>query len=129
MKTTKTLIAALGIALLGVGAAQADEVAKTRAEVRAETVYAAQHGDLNDFSEGATNVDPLARTVVGKSRAQVVNETLAARASGELFQYGEHDQAAVDDQFVSTKSRAEVRAQAIDALRHGGLSQGQWTQG
>lgn len=129
MNTTKTLIAALGIALFGVGAAQADEVAKTRAEVRAETVYAAQHGDLNNFGEGATNVDPLARSVVGKSRAQVLNETLAAKARGELFQYGENDQAALDDRFVSTKSRAEVRAEAIDALRHGGLSQGQWTQG
>jgi Domain of unknown function (DUF4148) len=61
--------------------------------------------------------DSLAGFVSTKSRAEVVAETVAARAAGTI-RYGESasDPAST---FVSTKSRAEVRAELREAQRLG----------
>jgi hypothetical protein len=53
--------------------------------------------------------DPLAGFVSTKSRAEVVAETVAARAAGTI-RYGESANDPVST-FVSSKSRAEVRAE------------------
>lgn len=125
--TTKALIAAIGIGLAGFGTAQAQDMdmSKSRAEVAAETMQAAEQGLLDNYTEGATNVDPLAMTGAEKSRSEVASETAEAKASGELYQYGQAAPAAVDDEGVSMKSRDEVSDQAAHATRHQGLGQGQ----
>jgi hypothetical protein len=89
----KTLIAAVTLALIGAAPAFAQEAtsdawmdiasSKSRAEVQTELQQARASGLTRSWSAGY--IEPMK---AGKTRAEVVSATLAARASGELEQIG-----------------------------------------
>jgi hypothetical protein len=90
LKTTTTFACAvLAMALLGSGAAQAQEAtpdtwmqittSKSHQQVREELVKARKDGTTRAWSAGYMEPSPVSRT-----RAQVQAETIAARNSGEL---------------------------------------------
>jgi len=104
--------------------AQADTVALTRDEVKAELVAARAEGEL---STEADNHGPLIRDqeFVGiRTRDEVKNEIALARADHELNTAA--DNGPVERVFyVSTKTRADVKAETINAMASGqSLSQG-----
>lgn len=124
----KSLIAAAAIALVAspMAFAQDAPVAKTRAEVQAELAQARANGSLNFGDREVGNFEPIAST---KSRAQAQAELAQARADGSLNavsteSYGVPAPAAA----ASTKTRAEVRAETINALKAERLNQREGNQ-
>ncbi|HSI48126.1 MAG TPA: hypothetical protein VLA61_07655 [Ideonella sp.] len=104
--------------------AQPDTVALTRDEVKAELVAARAEGEL---STEADNHGPLIRDeeFIGiRTRDEVKNEIALARADHELNTAS--DNGPVERVFyVSTKTRADVKAETISAMASGqNLSQG-----
>lgn len=64
-----------------------------------------------------------------KTRAEVIAELKAARANGEVS-FGDHYGYDIARKpFVSTKTRAEVRSETIEAMKAGNLSQGSEPRG
>lgn len=64
-----------------------------------------------------------------KTRAEVIAELQAARANGEVS-FGDHYGYEIARKpFVSTKTRAEVRQETIEAMKAGNLSQGSESRG
>lgn len=141
---TKHVIAAAAIAFLGsstafaqsstddlqhFGASQPSTV--SRAEVRAEVQRAMAAGDLVTPSDvAATAVATRAKTpevdavrvaqkpqAAGKTRAEVNAELAQARADGSLTRPS--DVNAFDNAVASTRTRDEVRKEAIAATRSG----------
>jgi hypothetical protein len=107
MNTTKTLIAAAFVALMGANAASAQEAIP---------------------ATWANEVAPHAASTT--TRAQVKAELAVARANGELSTSSDNYGTVASVPFVSTKSRAEVKSETLHAMAAGaGLSQGDRTGG
>lgn len=125
----KTLIASISLALVGV-ASHASEATQfvnepstlSRTEVRAELARAIARGELEQRGEsyGSVAAHNLNRAAP-LSRAAVIAELQQARADGSLDGPSDTYGSFRAGDFVSTLTRAEVRAQ----VRSGGLSRGE----
>lgn len=97
----------------------------TRAEVRAEVVQARRSGTLYSYGEGAD----IGRSVVAAStdasratRAEVRGAYLQAARAGNLPSFGEGadiGEVAIADPNAVQRTRAEVYAEALHAVRNG----------
>lgn len=127
----KTLIASIVVAL-GAAPAFASDATQfateastaSRAEVQAELTRAVTAGELNVPGEayGTVAVGSASSRQQGLTRAAVIAELQRARADGELRIAGESYGSFRPSELVSTRTRAEVRAQ----VRSGGLSRGNY---
>ncbi|CAN7763091.1 DUF4148 domain-containing protein [Pseudorhodoferax sp. LjRoot39] len=109
-----TTVAALGFA------SQVQAQTMTRDQVRAEYLQARDQGHLPAYGEvGDTQQMPSTRSNV--TRAQVLQELAA---SGPV-QTGEGADASVPTPIGSQRTRAEVRAEAVRAVRNGTIPGGE----
>lgn len=127
----KNALAALALLVAGTSAFAQTELelqhfgasqpsATTRAEVRAEVIKARANGELVSPTEAdvAAVVQKPAVVTAGKTRAEVRAEVLKARADGSLDRRAELD-FYNDTAVASTRSRDEVRKEAVAATRSG----------
>ena len=126
--STKNFAALATVALALAGAsvtAFAADTGLTREQVRAELARARASGELlpNSESYGYNNAAvtlPQAKAAVadnGKSRADVRAELARARADGTLVPNSESYGYTAPVTTASTRTRAEVRAEAIEAAK------------
>jgi Domain of unknown function (DUF4148) len=124
----KSLVVGASVAL-ALSSAFADDItfernqfssARSRSDVKAETLRARAAGQLLKAGESYNGFQPPATSLA--SRPGVKEETRAARAAGELLAAGEGDfQFAAQPTFVATRTRPEVKAEVLAARAAGEL--------
>lgn len=92
--------------------------AKTRAQVIDELVQARAAGQVASGEIGYAFGTPTSRNAVaGKSRAEVIADYRQAAADGTLVAHGEVELKAATRLAGSARSRADVRADAVQSAR------------
>lgn len=106
-------------AVFAAGTAQADDMPRSRADVKAETLAAMQAGTIVS-GEGTPTPQVVAAST--KTRAERKAETLLARSKGELVHAGISTyKASISQQNAtahSTKTRAERKGETMDAIKN-----------
>lgn len=118
MLLNKSIMVA-ALALIGFGA-QAQTASPTREQVRAEFFKAQVQGQLPGFGEAGSWPEP-ATTGQALTRAEVLQDL---RVNGP-FPSGEGSSFGVKQKSGTMTTRAEVRAQAVAAMRAGTLPGGE----
>lgn len=106
----------LASGLLAGNSFAADNGPLTREQVRATVLQARADGSLEQMNEGVKNAFKAAKaTPSAVTREAVMAEYYAAQKAGTLPQIGEFGALAAEPAFVSTRTRAEVRTEAVTA--------------